>query len=103
MMNGIGGSADFARNSFFSIFTCPSVAKKGVISAIVPMASHVDSSEHSVKVIVTEQGIADLRGKSPIQKAQTIIENCAHPDYKEILWDYLKLSQIGRASCRERV
>lgn len=93
MMNGIGGSADFARNSFFSIFTCPSVAKKGVISAIVPMASHVDSSEHSVKVIVTEQGIADLRGKSPIQKAQTIIENCAHPDYKEILWDYLKLSQ----------
>ncbi len=93
MMNGIGGSADFARNSFLSIFTCPSVAKKGVISAIVPMASHVDSSEHSVKVIVTEQGVADLRGKSPIQRAQTIIENCAHPDYKNILWDYLKLSQ----------
>lgn len=93
MMNGLGGSADFARNAFLSIFTCPSVAKGGVISAIVPMASHIDSSEHSVKVIVTEQGVADLRAKSPLQKAQTIIENCVHPDYKEILWDYLKMAQ----------
>ncbi len=96
MMNGIGGSADFARNSFLSIFTCPSVAKKGVISAIVPMCSHVDSSEHSVKVIVTEQGVADLRGKSPFEKAQEIITNCVHPDYKEILWDYVKLTE-GKA------
>lgn len=92
MMNGIGGSADFARNAYLSIFTCPSVAKKGVISAIVPMASHVDSSENSVKIIATEQGVADLRAKSPLQKAQTIIENCVHPDYKELLWDYLKLA-----------
>lgn len=92
MMNGLGGSADFARNSFVSIFTCPSVAKKGVISAIVPMVSHLDSSEHSVKVIVTEQGVADLRAKSPIQRAETIIENCVHPDYKELLWDYLKMA-----------
>ncbi|MCQ2216332.1 MAG: succinate CoA transferase [Bacteroidales bacterium] len=95
MMNGLGGSADFARNAFLSIFTCPSVAKKGVISAIVPMVSHVDSSEHSVKVIVTEQGVADLRGKSPLQKAQTIIENCVHPEYKELLWDYVKM-QTGK-------
>ena len=92
MMNGLGGSADFARNAYLSIFTCPSVAKKGVISAIVPMVSHLDSSEHSVKVIVTEQGVADLRAKSPIQRAQTIIENCVHPDYKELLWDYLKMA-----------
>lgn len=91
MMNGLGGSADFSRNSFLSIFTCPSVAKGGVISAIVPMASHIDSSEHSVKVIVTEQGVADLRAKSPLQKAECIIENCVHPEYKELLWDYLKL------------
>ena len=60
------------------------------------MASHIDSSEHSVKVIVTEQGVADLRGKSPLQKAQTIIENCVHPDYKELLWDYLKIT-MGKA------
>jgi succinate CoA transferase len=93
MMNGLGGSGDFTRNSFFSIFTCPSVAKGGKISAIVPMVSHHDHNEHSVKVLITEQGIADLRGKSPMQRAHTIIENCVHPDYKELLWDYVKLSE----------
>jgi succinate CoA transferase len=92
MMNGIGGSGDFTRNSFLSIFTCPSVAKGGAISAIVPMVSHFDHSEHSVKVLITEQGIADLRGKSPSQRAQAIIENCVHPDFKQLLWDYVKLS-----------
>jgi succinate CoA transferase len=91
MMNGLGGSGDFTRNSYFSIFTCPSIAKKGMISAIVPMVSHVDHSEHSIKILITEQGIADLRGKSPIKRAQTIIENCVHPDYKQLLWDYIKL------------
>jgi acyl-CoA hydrolase len=93
MMNGIGGSADFARNAFLSIFTCPSVAKGGVISAIVPMTPHVDSNEHSVKIIATEYGVADLRAKSPVQKAHEIIEKCVHPDYKELLWDYLKLAE----------
>ena len=93
IMNGVGGSADFARNSFLSIFTCPSVAKGGVISAIVPMVAHTDSNEHSVKIIATEYGVADLRGKSPLQKAHAIIENCAHPDYKQLLWDYLKLME----------
>lgn len=90
MMNGIGGSGDFTRNSFLSIFTCPSVAKGGNISAIVPMVSHMDHSEHSVKILITEQGVADLRGKSPRQRAETIIENCVHPEYKELLRDYLK-------------
>ena len=93
MMNGIGGSGDFTRNAYLSIFTCPSVAKGGKISAIVPMVSHLDHSEHSVKILVTEQGVADLRGKSPIQRAQCIIENCVHPDYKQLMWDYLKLSK----------
>lgn len=93
MMNGIGGSADFARNAFLSIFTTPSTAKKGLISSIVPMVTHVDSSEHSVRVLVTEQGVADLRGKSPSQRARLIIENCVHPDYKQFMWDYLKLSE----------
>ncbi|WP_075602442.1 succinate CoA transferase [Saccharicrinis aurantiacus] len=89
MMNGIGGSGDFTRNSFLSIFTCPSVAKGGAISAIVPLVSHQDHSEHSVKVLITEQGVADLRGKSPRQRAETIIENCVHPDYKDLMRDYL--------------
>lgn len=92
MMNGLGGSGDFTRNAFFSIFTCPSIAKGGKISTIVPSVSHIDHSEHSVKVIITEQGVADLRSKSPRERAKTIIENCVHPDYKQIMWDYLKLS-----------
>ena len=95
MMNGIGGSADFTRNAYTSIFSCPSVAKGGLISAIVPMVSHLDHSEHSVDVIITEQGIADLRGKSPIQKAETLIENCAHPNYRPLLRDYLKMAKGG--------
>ena len=96
MMNGIGGSGDFTRNAFISIFSCPSVAKGGMISSIVPMVSHHDHNEHSVNVIITEQGIADLRGKSPAERSRTIIENCAHPDYKQILWDYVKLAGKGQ-------
>ena len=100
MMNGIGGSGDFERNAFLSIFTCSSVAKGGMISAIVPFCSHVDHTEHDVNIIVTEQGVADLRGKSPIERAKAIIENCAHPDYKQLLWDYLKIADRGQ-SCHK--
>ncbi len=92
MMNGIGGSGDFTRNAYISIFTCPSVAKDGKISSIVPMVTHHDHSEHSVDIVVTEQGVADLRGKSPKQRAELIINNCAHPSYKELLRDYQKIS-----------
>lgn len=95
MMNGIGGSGDFCRNAYLSIFSCPSIQKGGKISTIVPMVSHVDHSEHSVKILATEQGVADLRGKDPRQRAETIIENCVHPMYKELMWDYLKLSKGG--------
>ena len=93
IMNGIGGSGDFARNSFISFFMSPSVAKNGSISCIVPMVSHVDHTEHDVNVIVTEQGLADLRGLSPKQRAKLIIENCAHPDYKPALKDYFRRAQ----------
>ena len=93
IMNGIGGSADFSRNSYLSIFTCPSTAKGGLISSIVPQVSHVDSTEHDVRILATEYGVADLRGKSPEQRARLIIEQCAHPDYRQLLWDYLKLSE----------
>ncbi len=95
MMNGIGGSGDFERNAYISIFTCASTAKDGLISSIVPFVSHQDHSEHDVNVIVTEQGIADLRGKTPLERAHLIIENCAHPDYRPLLRDYLKLAQMG--------
>ena len=82
IQNGIGGSGDFARNGYLSIFMAPSTAQKGTISTIVPMVSHVDHTEHDVQVIVTEHGLADLRGLSPRQRAHLIIEKCSNPDYK---------------------
>jgi len=88
IMNGIGGSGDFARNSAISIFMTSSVAKDGDISCIVPMVSHVDHTEHDVQFIVTEQGVADLRGKSPNERAALLIERCAHPDYRSALREY---------------
>lgn len=88
MMNGIGGSGDFTRNAYISIFFTESIAKNGDISTIVPMVSHHDHTEHDVQVIITEQGVADLRGLSPKEKAKVIIENCANPIYKDILYDY---------------
>ena len=89
MMNGIGGSGDFTRSGYVSIFTTPSTAKDGKISSFVPMVSHMDHSEHSVKVIISEYGVADLRGKSPVQRAREIIERCAHPEYRPLLHAYL--------------
>ncbi len=93
IQNGIGGSGDFARNGYLSIFMAPSIAQKGTISTIVPMVSHVDHTEHDVQVIVTEQGLADLRGLSPRQRAKLIIEKCANPDYKGTLLDYLNRAE----------
>ena len=88
MMNGLGGSGDFARNARISIFATESVAKNGLISCIVPMVSHVDQTEHDVAVLVTEQGVADLRWKTPNERVELIIENCAHPDYRPMLREY---------------
>jgi succinyl-CoA:acetate CoA-transferase len=94
IMNGIGGSGDFARNAYISIFMTPSTAKAGSISSIVPMVSHVDHTEHDVQIIVTERGLADLRGLSPKQRAKVVIENCAHPTFQPLLMDYYKRSLV---------
>ncbi|MDQ0219990.1 acetyl-CoA hydrolase/transferase family protein [Peribacillus cavernae] len=88
MMNGIGGSGDFARNARLAIFVTKSIAKDGKISSIVPFVSHVDHTEHDVDVIVTEQGYADLRGLAPRQRVELIIERCAHPMYRDQLREY---------------
>ena len=88
MMNGIGGSGDFARNAYITIFFTTSEAKGGKISSIVPFCSHIDHGCHDVDVIITEQGVADLRGKCPRERALEIINNCAHPDYRPLLLDY---------------
>ncbi|MFD6859451.1 acetyl-CoA hydrolase/transferase family protein [Rhodococcus sp. NPDC060090] len=89
IMNGIGGSGDFARNGYLSMFLSPSTARNGAISSIVPMVPHVDHTEHDVQVLVTEQGLADLRGLSPRRRSRVVIEKCAHPDYRAELTDYV--------------
>jgi len=96
MMNGLGGSGDFTRAAYLSVFTTPSTAKGGLISAFVPMVSHLDHNEHSVKIIITEHGVADLRGKSPIQRAHTIIDNCVDPSYRPLLNEYLNMGVVGQ-------
>lgn len=88
MMNGIGGSGDFARNAYLSIFVTKSLAKDGAISSVVPMVSHVDHTEHDVDILVTEVGLADLRGLAPRERARVIIDNCVHPTYRDQLNDY---------------
>lgn len=96
MMNGIGGSGDFTRNAYISIFTCPSLAKGGKISPIVPLCSHMDHSEHSVQVVITEQGVADLRAKTPHERARLIVEKCAHPDFRPELHGYFDRVKCGQ-------
>jgi acetyl-CoA hydrolase len=92
MMNGVGGSGDFMRNAYLSIMLTPStIATKSDptgITRVLPMLAHVDHTEHEMHVVGTEQGIADLRGLVPREKAQLIIDNCVHPDYQPIIQDY---------------
>lgn len=95
MVNGIGGSGDFTRNAYLSMFMCPSVVKGGKISTIVPMCTHVDHNEHSVQVIVTEQGLADLRGLAPRERARLLIERCVHPAYRDYLRGYIQAAGSG--------
>ncbi len=90
MMNGIGGSGDFARNACYTVFVTKSYAKGGLLSSVVPMVAHHDHTEHDVDILITEQGLADLRGLAPRERAKVIIENTAHPKYKELLSDYAK-------------
>jgi acetyl-CoA hydrolase len=95
MMNGIGGAADFERNARLSVFVCPSIAKGGRITTIVPFCSHVDHVEHSVHLVVTEQGIADLRGLGPAERARRLIDRCAHPAYRDYLHRYVEGARAG--------
>ena len=90
MMNGIGGSGDFARNAYLSVFATKSVAKDGRISSIVPMVTHVDHTEHDVDILVTEVGLADLRGLAPRERAREIIAHCVAEPYQQMLLDYVE-------------
>lgn len=97
MMNGIGGSGDYMRNGYLTVFSTPSTAKNGSISSVVPMVTHADHTEHDTMVFITEQGVADIRGLSPVKRAKLIIEKCAHPDFKDGLYEYLELAQRSSA------
>ena len=88
MMNGIGGSGDFARNSYLSIFVTQAASKENNISHVVPMVSHTDHTEHDVDILVTDIGLADLRGLAPRERAIEIINNCVHPEYRDQLKAY---------------
>jgi succinyl-CoA:acetate CoA-transferase len=93
MMNGIGGSGDFMRNGYLTIFTTESTAKNDAVSRIVPMCSHVDSTEHDIHVLITEWGVADLRGLAPRERPRVIVGQCAHPLYRDRLLDYVERAE----------
>ena len=95
VVNGIGGSGDFSRNAHLGIIALPSTAKGGEISRIVPMVTHVDHTEHDFSIIITEQGIADLRGLDPRERAQEVITECAHPDFTDQLETYVEQATAG--------
>lgn len=88
VVNGLGGGANFAENAGLSVMMIASENKGGAISTIVPMVSHQDISEHDIDIVVTEHGVADLRGKGDVERAREIINNCAGL-YKGQLNDYL--------------
>ncbi|KAI0479399.1 hypothetical protein GGR56DRAFT_375990 [Xylariaceae sp. FL0804] len=98
MLNGLGGSADFLRSAKYSIMHTPSTrptrADPHGVSCIVPMCTHVDQTEHDLDVVVTEVGLADVRGLSPRQRAREIIKRCAHDDYRPILQDYFDKAEF---------
>ena len=90
VVNGIGGGATFAQNAGLSVILIPSTAKGGAISNIVPMVSHQDIGEHDVDVVVTERGVADLRGLDEVERAYAIITHCASEAYRDQLTAYLQ-------------
>lgn len=90
--SGVGGQVDYVRGASRSeggksIIALPSTAKKGTVSRIVPQldpGASVTTSRNDVHYVVTEFGVADLRGKSMRERAKALIE-IAHPDFREAL------------------
>jgi acyl-CoA hydrolase len=87
--SGTGGQVDFVRAANRSrggkaFIVLPSTAKNGTVSRIVPAlasGTHATTSKNDVNYVVTEYGVAQLRGKSAKQRAQELIA-IAHPDYR---------------------
>ena len=91
-ISGVGGQIDFVRGANISkggraIMAMPSTTGKGKISKIVPFldqGSAVTTSRNDVNYVITEYGIAQLRGKSLRKRAEALIE-IAHPDFRDEL------------------
>lgn len=94
IINGLGGGANFAQNAGLSMLMLVSEGKEGRLSSIVPMVSHQDISEHDIDVVITEHGVADLRGRSDMERADTIIKYCAG-SYQSQLRDYFKKAKLA--------
>lgn len=90
--SGVGGQVDFVLGATFSehgksIIALPSTAKKGAFSRLVPALERgagVVTTRALVDYVVTEYGIAELRGRSLVERARDLI-NIAHPDFREEL------------------
>lgn len=93
-ISGVGGQVDFIRGASMakngrSILAFPSTAAKGTISKIVPLLDEgaaVTTSRNDIDYVVTEYGIAKLKGKTLKQRAEALIQ-IAHPDFRAELWN----------------
>lgn len=88
--NGVGGSPDFDRAAGLVIVAMPSTAGEGRFSRIVPVLSSADIPRQDVDVLITDRGWADLRGLSPRERAETIIDRCSHPKFRDRLEAYYR-------------
>jgi acyl-CoA hydrolase len=99
--SGTGGQSDFVRAANRSrggkaIIVLPSTAKDDTISRIVPSLSagtHVTTSKNDIDYVVTEYGVAQLRGKSIKQRTQALI-HIAHPNFRAELTAQAKALKI---------
>jgi acyl-CoA hydrolase len=99
VINGLGGSGDFLRHAYLSIVHTPSVRrlKNGkTVSCVMPYVRHIDHTEHDINCVITEQGFAlNTEIRSAKRRAEDIINRCAHPHFRPLLLDYLRLAGAG--------
>jgi len=99
--SGTGGQSDFVRaanrsNGGKAFIVLPSTAKGDAISRIVPVLSpgtHVSTSKNDIDYVVTEYGVAQLRGKPARQRALELI-SIAHPDFRAELREQARRIQL---------
>lgn len=99
IINGLGGSGDFLRNAYVSIVHTPSTRKLKdgrTVSCVMPYVRHIDHTEHDIKCVVTEHGYARTTSiRSARHRALDIIDQCAHPHFRPLLKEYLRIAGGG--------